>query len=222
MTRAEMQAELLEVLNDSTSLGAWTTATLLGYLAEGQDEFCEGTGYFTDLSNLTITLATDTAVYDIPDRVIEIFNIWDGTRVLGKVASGNIASYDNGDVDLGTAIIDAPVWWQTDQETGVIKLTPTPTSDENGNTLVIQAWRYSLYDLADDGKEPEIPSRFRRACIEWAAYKAFMHHDMETQDPVKAADHLAAFKEYVRKGKRSLRRYQGQEVRVGADPAYRT
>ena len=220
MDRDTMVAELNEVLNNATSLGAWTASTLLGYLAEGQDRFCEETGYFTDLSNFTLTLATDTATYAIPDRVIQVLEIWDGTRRLGKVPTGNTASYDNGDIDLGTATTGIPRWWQTDKETGVIQLTPTPTSDENGDTLVLQVWSYSQEDLAADGAEPEIPSQFHRALIEWAAYKAFMHHDMETQDPVKAGDHLEAFKEYVRRGKRGLQRYQNQETRVGCNLAY--
>ena len=159
MTRAEMLAELQTVLNDATTGGAWSTTTLLGYLAEGQDKFCE--------------------------------------------------------------------------ETGTITLYPVPTAADNGDVYALQVWRYSRYDLAGDGAapegggdapdaEPEIPSRFHRACVEWAAYKAFMHRDVETQDSIKAADHLNAFKMYVSDGVTTLRRYQNQEVRVGTNPAYRT
>ncbi len=214
MTRDDMLAELQGVLNDSTTSGVWLEATLLGYLAEGQDKFCEQTGYFIDLSTFTLTLQTDVAVYPIPARVIQIIDIWDGQKKLYKELIGEQV-YE-------TIVVGPPSRWRTDQETGIIKLTPTPTSDEDGDTLVLQVWRYSEDDLADTGADPEIPSRFRRACIEWAAYKAFMHHDMEAQDPVKASDHLAAFKAYVADGKLALRRYHNQEMRVGSDAAYRT
>jgi len=227
MNRAGMFAELKEVLNESTTLPAWTEATLLGYLAEGQDKFCEETGFFTDLSNFTITLEAGVAVYAIPDRVIQIIDIWDGTRKLGKIATGS--RFPEGD----TPTTGDPSHWQTDQETGIIKLYPAPTADQAAKVLVLQVWRYSLYDLAGvlpipEGEDeappavPEIPARFQRACIEWAAYKAFMHHDMEAQDPVKASEHKVAFMSYVADGRLALQRRQNQEVRVGFSAAYRT
>ncbi len=213
MTRTEMMSELLEVLNDASIDGMFTDTTLYGYLSEGQDKFCEDTGYFTDLSNFSLTLQSDVAVYPIPDRIVQILDIWDGTRKLCKVLTGEVVQVSQE---------GPPASWQTDQETGVIKLFPTPTSEEHGDKLVLQVWRHSLEDLAVAENDPEIPPRFHRACIEWASYKAFSHHDMETQDPVKAADHKAAYESYAREGKKALRKYQNQETRVGSDPAYRT
>lgn len=214
MNRARMLAEAKEVLNDAEVDGVIGEQTLLGYLAEGQDEFCERTGYFRDKTNFSITLATDTSEYSIPDRVYQIIDIWDGTSRLEKVLTGETIEE--------SSAAGPPNRWQTDTETGQIKLDPTPTSDENGDTLTLQVWCYSLIDLAADGGEPEIPSQFHRACIEWAMYKAFNHHDMETQDPVKAADHYASFKHYVRRGKRAFRNYHNQQTRVGTDQAYKT
>lgn len=219
MIRMEMLKELRFVLNAPGTDVTWTDFTLLGYLAEGQDVFCEDTGYFVDLSNFTITLETGVAVYSIPDRVIQILNIWDGTRKLSKL--------DTGEEFYGDVIAGAPEVWRTDKETGSLQFDREPTSAENGDSYVLQAWRYSLYDLAgvdDDGAaaQPEIPSRFHRACIEWGAYKAFDHHDMETQDPVKARDHKDNFDMYVKQGITAMRRYHNIETRVGTSPAYRT
>jgi len=207
-----MLAELRDVLNDSSVAGAWADTRLLGYLSEGQDKFCEDTGYFGDIANYSLTLATGVAVYAVPARAIQIIDIWDGTRRLGKVLTGEAVAQDSAP--------GRPTHWQTDQTTGFIKLTPTPTTTENGIVLPLHVWRYSLVDLIDG--EPEIPGRFRRACIEWAAYKAFMHHDAEAQDPVKAADHLAAYRSYTADGVRALRRAHGLETFVSTDPAYRT
>ena len=232
MTRAEMLAELRSVLNDSTTNGKFAEARLLRFLAEGQDKFCEETGYFTDLANFKLTLQTGVAVYAIPARVIQILDIWDGTRKLAKVSTGNI--YTTQDALYGyTEATGVPTHWQTDLATGSVQLFPTPTAAENGDLLVLQVWRYSQYDLAGDGAvpegggdapdaEPEIPSRFHSACVEWAAYKAFNDHDMETQDPVKAADHLASYRLYVADGRAALQRIQNQETRIGTCPAYRT
>jgi hypothetical protein len=209
-----MLLELREVLNDDNTDGVFAESTLLGYLSEGQDKFCELTGYFTDISTYSITMVDGTAIYDIPDRVIQVLDIYDGTRKLTKVKMGE--DYSASDAE-GT-----PAKWDANVETGSIKFYPTPSADDGGNSLILQVWRYSQEDLADTTAEPEIPARFHRACIEWAAFKAFMHHDMEAQDPVKSSDHYNAFMAYVRDGRVALRRYQNQETRVGSDPAYRT
>lgn len=223
MTRAEMLAELRETISDDVVTYKWSDARLLGYLAEGQDEFCEQTGYFTDFTSHTITLATDTATYAIPDRVIEVLDIWDGTRRLGKFQESD-RGFLNTDWDPAQTASNTgrPNRWQADRETGSITFDRTPTAAENGDTLQLRVWRYSADALDDAGIEPEIPSRFHRACIEWAAYKAMNTHDAEKQDKIKAVDHFRAFNDYVVKGRRARRRYEGVETRVGSSPAYRT
>lgn len=227
MNRYQMLAELRTVLNEaSVPVGSgWTDYTLLGYLSEGQDKFCEDTGFFSDITTFTLTLEEGVSAYAIPDRVIQIMSIWDGSRKLGKVLTGETRT-ENGDDNYypNTVEVGTPAAWQTDKETGVVVLTPTPTSEEAGGIYTLQVWRYSLKDLADDtsevANEPEIPSRFHRACIEWAAYKALNHHDMDTQDKVKAQDHFSAFKMYVYDGRTALRRIQNEEVRISCDRAY--
>lgn len=226
MTRDEMLAELRDVLNVPGANVTWKDTTLLGYLSEGQDVFCEKTGYFVDFSNFTITLQTDIANYAIPDRVYQLMHIWDGSRRLGKIPYGVEPSFSDWPLPIDTEE-GTPRYWRTDNETGVITLYPTPTADDNGDIYQLQVWRYSRYDLAgkngdDEDAQPEIPSRFQRACIEWAAYKAFDHHDMEAQDPVKAADHLDNFKMYVNDAKSAMRKSHNIETRVGTSSAYRT
>jgi hypothetical protein len=217
MNRADMLTELRELIDDSALRSAWSETTLLGYLAEGQDKFCEQTGYFTDKTNFTIELEAGVADYPISDLIIEVIDVLNGSKKLSKVLTGDPL------LECESTGSGMPTKWTTDLETGMITLSPTPSSAEDATTLALQVWRYSLYDLAGDASSaPEIPSRFQRACIEWAAYKAFMHHDMESQDPVKAADHLAAFNQYVTDGKGALRRIQNQEVYVASNPAYRT
>lgn len=233
MTRAELLAELYTVLNADTIAppGGWSEPLLLRYLAEGQDKFCEETGFFRDIDTYQIALRAGVSLYAVSDRVIQILDIWDGLRKLGKVQQDSIVS-DTWPVDFGSEVTGRPILWQTDQSTGFVKLFPTPTAAETSIVLALHTWRYSKYDLAGDGPvpeegptlpaDPEIPSRFQRACIEWAAYKAFNHHDMEAQDPVKAVDHLRMFDAYVADGVRAFRRRHNIETRVGADPAYRT
>ena len=231
MNRTTMLANLREVLNDvSTSFTSWGDTRLLMYLSEGQDKFCEETGYFRDASSFTITLESGTATYAVPDRIIEILGVYNGTKLLAKLdtnarygVSGEIT-----DFDFTNSTPGMPSHWQTEADTGSISLYPTPGDDQDGATLSLRVWRYSKYDLAGDGEtedvpaEPEIPARFHGAPIEWAAYKALMHHDEETQDPVKAAEHLNTFmRVYVADGRAAFIRAHNIEVKFSPNPCYR-
>lgn len=223
MTRAEMLAELREVIDDTVVPYAWSDARLLAYLAEGQDKFCEDTGYFRDASSLKLTLVAGTASYAIPDRVIQVMDVMDGSTRLGKFEEadrGEAQTPLHSVADIAQS--GRPSAWQTDRETGSITLYPTPSADAAGEIFSLRVWRYSTDALNDTGAEPDIPARFQRACVEWAAFKAFTHHDQEKQDKIKASDHLVEYRMYVSDGVVALRRCQGQEIRVGAAPAYRT
>jgi len=108
-------------------------------------------------------------------------------------------------------------YWQADYENGFIKLLPTPNTTQ---TLTLRVWRYSRTALDATGGEPEIPVQFQRACVEYAAYKAMMHHDMEQQDKVKASDHYTAFKLYCAEGKKAKRRHRSEETVFRPSPVY--
>jgi hypothetical protein len=227
-----MLALLREVIDDAGLDKFWSDATLLGYLAEGQDEFCERTGYFRDFTSYSVVLAEGVSTYAIPDRVLEITNIWDGTRRLGK-----FQEQDRGKMSPDWTSTESlprtgtPRAWQTDRNTGSITFDSVPTAAEEGKVLTLSAWRYSLFALDDNDvdpevpdttAEPEIPARFHHALIEWAAFKAYSTHDAEKQDKIKARDHENSFFGYASRGKRQFQRHHGEEVRVGISPAYRT
>ena len=126
MTRAELLAELRIVITDIVGNLGWETAVLTRYLAEGQDKFCEETGYFRDIANYTLDLSTDTALYAVDDRVIEVLDIWDGSRKLTKE--------DHGEIIEWTSAEGTPQKWRMDQTTGYIHVWPTPTSDDDGDS----------------------------------------------------------------------------------------
>jgi hypothetical protein len=226
MNRVAQLAELRQVVKDTATPYLWSDDTLIGYLAEGQDKFCEDTGYFVDLTNFTVTLQTNVYVYAIPARVIQVLDIFNGRTKLGKSNPDDV-SVIGPDWVFDTDEPGMPTHWRTDRATGYIEFNRTPTAEQNGTVLTLQVWRYSQYSLDHQtagvyDKDPELPSRFQRACIEWAAYKAFNHHDADAQDPVKSDVHLGWYRQYVREGKLSLQRLQNMETRVGVSPAYRT
>lgn len=227
MTRAEALTELKTVLRETTYDAAWGDTLLTSYMAEGQNRFCEDTGFFQDVASNTLTLVADQVRYAIPDRTIQVIDLWNSNQRLGK-----FREEDRGSRDMSWKPTEAlprtglPWAWQTDRSTGYIEFDVVPTSNEAGTELDVFVWRYSNFDLSNDDTgsgDPatiEIPTAFHRALIEYAAFKALMHHDMEQQDKVKAQDHLALFNVYVRDGKRAMQRYHGLETRVGTDQSY--
>lgn len=213
MLRAEMLPELREVLGDTVAPYAWSDAVLNGYLAEGQDVFCEKTGFFVDRTNYTITTVEGQKSYPLDDRIIRVLEVWDGTRRLSRFTendrpSGSSVTPENTD----------PQHWQTDAETQALTLFEAPVA---GVVLTLRVWRYSRVSMADSpAVEPEIPTRFHRACVEYAAFKAYSHHDREREEKVKASDHLAIFADYCTHGRMAFLRIQGDETRVIPNPLY--
>lgn len=231
MNRDRLVQEVIEVLDGSVRDNAWEPETLLGYLAEAQDVFCEDTGYFIDKTNFTFETEVGERSYELDDRIIEVKAVYNsaGGR-LGHVSEQSKDWGVNHDsqylVPDNYAATGAVRDWQADEETGILTLIQEPIEVE---TFTLRVHRYPLYDLDDedfdgDGNpaQPEIPKKFRRALVEYAVYKALMHHDMEQQDPVKAADHLAAYNNYAKRGKRARIRREGVRRGVAPSPVYAT
>jgi len=221
MTRAELLTELKAVLGETGSDPAWGDPRLLDMLAEGQDQFCEDTGFFVDKSTAAIcefSSVIGTESYALSDRIIKVMGVFQGTTKLGKFNEAD--KYP--DQQVGGAVdfpstSQAPYAYQTDEETGKIRLYPTPVA---ALTYTMRVHRYSAEWLADTQVEPEIPRRFHRAMVEWAAFLALNDHDFEIQDDVKAADHLAAYTYYKNKGITAFNRIRGGETTITPNSSY--
>lgn len=231
MDRDRLVVELTEVLDGSVRDNAWEPDTLLGYLAEAQDVFCEDTGFFIDKRNFTIETEIGVRSYELDDRIIEVKDVYNsaGGR-LGHVSEQSKdwgSNHDSQYLVPDNYLQQGPVReWQADEETGILTFVQEPIAVE---TFTLRVHRYPLYDLDDedfDGEgnpaQPEIPKKFRRALVEYAAAKALMHHDLEQQDPVKSAEHMAAYQNYARRGKRARIRREGVRRGVAPSPVYAT
>ena len=228
MLRTDMLAEVQRVTNIATSGGILSDAVLMAYLAEGQDKFCEQTGFFVDFITFQIVTTVGSAEYTLDPRIIEVQGLYDATNTVWLGRTSEQFRRDPGVTDrypvyFADSTADTS-YWQTDRESGIVTLVPTPTTIR---TFTLRTWRYPITALDNQtdsayDTEPEIPTQFHWAPVEWAAYKVFMHHDMEVQDPVKAAEHLAIFRKYASEGAAHFRRLIRQEVTVGFDQTYAT
>lgn len=209
MTRDELLAELRGVIDDTKAPYAWSNRRLVLWLSEGQDKFCEQSGFWSDKSTYSITTILNQVDYTIDPRIIAVRSVWDGTRELvdgAKELSPVI-----------TAEPQRPLRYRTDLETGVLSLLEPPLA---GVVLSLRVHRRSKIRFSVEGTELEIPEEFHLAPVEYAAHKAFGDHDRELQDPVKANDHLLNFKGYVKDGKKAYRRLTGEYTDVVPSPLY--
>ena len=231
MTRTELLAELRGVIDDTKAPYAWSDTRLILWLSEGQDKFCEQTGYWLDRTTYSITTILNQADYTLSDRIISVRSVWDGVNPLLDVSGGGVAVgsprdffgetyqgayYASGEYPAGT-LPSRPYRFRTDLETGVISFLEPPLA---GIVLKMRVHRRSKVALSAALGQPEVPEQFQLALAEYAAFKAFGDHDREMQDPVKAGDHLKNFKAYVKDGARAYRRITGEYSDVVSNPLY--
>jgi hypothetical protein len=219
MTRTELLEELRFVVDDSIGPRcAWSDTRLMMWLSEGQDKFCEQSGFWVDKTTYSILTVLGQQDYDIDSRIIAIRSIWDGTRQLIDGAGKTFS-----DADFADNAAQSPIHYRTDLQTEYVTFLEPVAA---GITLSLRVHRRSTVALnhkdanGEYDTELQIPEEFHLAVVEYAASKAFGDHDRELQDPVKADDHLQNFEDYVRAGKTAYRRLTGGYVDVVPNPLY--
>jgi len=223
MTRLELLAELRAVLADTVGPRyGWSDDRLMNFLSEGQDKFCEQTGFWLDRSTYTIVTEADTLDYDLDPRIIEVIAARDGIRKLIEYGEESFA--DNNDTSFADTSPQRPQFYRLDGDTGTLSLLSPP---EAGIVINLRVHRYSLVAFNTKNasnqytvETPEIPSRFHLAMVEYAAAKAFGDHDRELQDPVKAGEHMKNFRQYVREGGEAFRRLTRSHTTITGTPEY--
>jgi len=206
MTSSEMLAELRELLADEIPTYAVRDTTLVRYLNEGQEKFCEDTGFFTDTITFTVATVVGTAAYKLDPRIIRVEDVFVGSRQLRKFTGFR-----------ATADALEPTLWRTDMDSGSLTVWPTPTTVV---AMVLHAWRYPLQSMRIPAADPELPQRLQRACIEWAAFKYYSHHDTEIQDATAATKHKNNYRQYVLEGRALKRNMDSEQIEVGTNACY--
>lgn len=200
-----MLDELREVLDDELPGYGFKEKTVLGYLNEGQDKFCEDTGFFSDTSTFTITTEAGKAGYALDSRIIRVEDVFAGARRLRKFTAFRVP-----------LSAPDPLLWDTAIDSSTLTVWPTPSTVQ---TLSLHTWRYPKAELKATGVmvNPEIPKRMHRACIEWAAYKCYGHHDIELQGSAEALKHKASYRQYVLEGRALKRNMDAEQIVTGTE-----
>jgi hypothetical protein len=222
MQKKRIRSLFRETVDDIVESYGWSDITVDTYLDEAMDVFCEDTGFFVDFNAYTITTVAGQPDYDFdPDlRVMQILEVWNPTT---GVRLSQFGEDDRPDyIDTWSPIVPftTPYMWQTDRTTGVITFYPAPALA--GEVFQMRVWRYARtsFALMAETAEPEIPKTCQMAIIEYAAYKAYMHHDRERANLPAASNHLKAYRDYVYRGKRLFEHTRGTPAHVAPSVLY--
>lgn len=216
MTVTELLQELRYVLDDVAGPPfGWSDQRLLRMMADGEDRFCELTGYFTDFTSYSVTTQAGVTSYALPsDRIIEVREVWDGAHRLKQFTQHDRPLYRSPDPNF-----KRPNAWQVDQQTSRLDLWEPPL---DGIVLSLRVHRRATQrlDTVNLTSAPTIPQQCHLALVEYGAAQALGDHDRERQDPVKAKDHMLNFMSYVADGIRLFDRINGASPRLTPSRQY--
>jgi hypothetical protein len=220
MTRAALLAEWRKTVGDVSIPYKWDDDMVLSAMQEGQDVFCEETGFFVDFTNFTQVLDPGTTKYALDSRIIKVLEVWNLTS--GEVRLSPFTERER-PVSISTPLVSCdPYMWQTDRETGYLTLYPSPAT---AITLTIRAQRYSLYSLTHQtagayDKEPEIPDQCRRCLVNYAAALWFGWRDRDEENNPEAIKNMNKFNFYVTRGRRMFENLRSQYPEVAGNSIY--
>ena len=202
MDRKTLRAKLRVRLDDQDLPYLWSDSELNDYLVRAYDEACVRARLITDSSDASIcqiTLVSGQRLYEIDDSIIEVnrVHVADDYDPLIKTTISNL------DTDFGNWVVDTgkPEFWYLDplsHDAGIQKigLYKTPDADNAGRVLTMTVTRYPVDQLDSDTSEPtELNSRYHHDLLDWGEREAFMKHDAETTNPVKAVRAEARFEQ---------------------------
>lgn len=206
MNLGELLAETRTELDDKEFDGRdvfWSDTRLVSLLNEGQDVFCEETGFIQDSSSAaaTITGVADTQRYSLHPSIILVRRVeLDGYPLVPLVYAQQEDPLWDADM-IPEYRATSPVRWRSDKDSGKIEFVGTVQAGQEFNLSV---WRRSLLQLRINNLygKPEIPVRWHSALMEYACWKAQLKHDAETYNPRAAEGHRQEFYRKVSEGKR--------------------
>lgn len=223
----ELQGNILrDVSNAVTGEGAtlWTPSSLVRYLDDAQVKMAVETMCIVDASTVEVTdivLQDGVSVYPLHTSVLTVESVryddrHDGRRLKKATTWGLEDGTDQTTMSLPIDRLPdtgPSKFYALDEETGQIRVYPTPSAKEVGVTLYLRVIRKPLAPLTLplDGQPetditPEVPSEYHLDLCEWAAYRALRNHDVDAENIPKATSHRNQWNRVIAMLKKRVRR----------------
>lgn len=192
MNLTALLAELREdYLDDTVAPYLWSDTQLTRFLNRAQEEACMRQRLLVDVDTSAIcevTLVDAQSEYTLDSRIVLIEAIRYGTNTI--LTKRSRAELDRNEPYWRERTGDIDTYLQRDL---TIRLIPTPTTSDDGNTIYLRVWRMPLADMSSGTDEPEIPAQYHRELIWFALGEAFSLPDEDTQDVRRADFYHARF-----------------------------
>jgi len=180
-----------DLLDDTVEPYLWSDVKILRWLNRAQEEAClrqrllvdETTSAITD-----ITLVSSQGSYALDPRIVLVDRVVYDQKTIPKTTKARLDSTQPGWRELEPG---EPLFYLQNDLT--IRLIPTPGPGEDSETLTIRASRLPLVDLEDEQDIPEIPSPHHENLCYYAAARAFLLPDEDTQNPNLAGMYMQKF-----------------------------
>lgn len=212
----------------------WDPVSLVAYLSEAADIMAEETHCIVDASTpevTELTLQEGVDTYDLHEKVLNVFSVRVGHKTRGRrlkhVSTGDM---EDGSSDVTTDVprkllgvsAGKPYAFAVDEETGVLRVYPTPGPEQDDEVLHLRVSRLPLEPLKvpdlndpDTDMEPEVPALRHFALCDWAAYRALRNHDTDAEDIPKASTHRNEWERTIGRMRKRWRRQRLTPVTFG-------
>jgi hypothetical protein len=188
MTTTELLSIFREEVSDLVAPYLWSDALVYTYIDDAQKQFCRDTYGIEDARSFTLTLAGGTEWYPLDKKILTVRGAYDSTGKPIPVLTRIEATAKRILFDGRTGSLQALV---KDMQKGFLRAYPK--SDAAG-TVSLETTR--LPETVAAGSNFEIDEQHLLNLLMWVKHRAYGNQDTETYDPVKSAEHRAAFKAY--------------------------
>lgn len=180
-----------DMLDDDVTPYRWSAQKLLRWLNQAQVEACRRQQLLleevdTDLTE--VPLVADQASYTLDPRTHLIDRVVFNKRTIPKTTKAKLDRI-------------LPAWREMEagepmfylQNNLTIRLIPTPTTAQDTAILTIRPWTLPLNPMVTDTDTPEIPIAHHESLCSYAAARAFMQPDEDTQNTKLAKHYMDEF-----------------------------
>lgn len=228
------RTDLIEGENDSL----WSDSFLVRMFNEAQQILCRRSWVIIEYGTIpagSITLRTGISLYPLHESVLRVFDGTPTTQAapLGRTEDAQIrdtsvvtpypADAFNA-VELGSAaslaggsatLSGAPLAFASDAASRTLRVFPPPTSDQNGLRVVMKVARLPIKELSldDMDAEPEVPAEFHVAICQYAAGRALVLANTDTDQKPEGRRLLAEFDQIVKEARQERQRAEASSYR---------
>ena len=212
------RADLVDGENDDL----WSDAYLVRQFNQAEKILCRRAWAIIEYGKAPagiFVLATDKVLYDLHPSILRVFDATPSTQtlplgrsddillrdnsLLNRGVDSDFTAYDVGELAalLGTSsYTGAPLAIATDAGTHQARVSPIPTSTQNGVVVALKIARLPINELTldDTDASPEVDEQWHLALCEYAAGKALTLPTADSDQKVEGRRLLAEFAETVR------------------------